>query len=157
MKQRQFTSTVFIFHEDKVLLIFHKKLQKWLPPGGHMNPNELPTECAIREAKEETGLDVELVSQENIWVNNKWNGKSFERPYMCLLEDIPAINGDAAHQHIDFIYLGKPIGGTLIFNEEETEKLRWFTLEDVEQLKIDHDTFEECQMVIRQILKPNLS
>ena len=62
--RRQFTATVYILHEFKVLLIFHRKLFKWLPPGGHVDENELPSDTAIREAREETGLEIELVSQE---------------------------------------------------------------------------------------------
>ncbi len=42
-------------------LIFHRKLKKWLPPGGHIDPNEMPSETAIREAFEETGLEIELI------------------------------------------------------------------------------------------------
>ena len=45
---RQFTTSVYILEEQKVLLIFHKKLQKWLPPGGHIEPNEAPPEAARR-------------------------------------------------------------------------------------------------------------
>ena len=35
--------------------------QQWAPPGGHLEYGESPEECAIREAKEETGVDVEAV------------------------------------------------------------------------------------------------
>ena len=56
--KRQFTATVYILEKDKVLLIHHRKLQKWLPPGGHMDPNETPAEAACREAFEETGLKI---------------------------------------------------------------------------------------------------
>jgi ADP-ribose pyrophosphatase YjhB (NUDIX family) len=52
--KKQYTATVFILQDDKVLLIYHKKLKKWLPPGGHLEEGELPSAGAIREAKEET-------------------------------------------------------------------------------------------------------
>lgn len=150
--ERQFTATAFIFLNEKVLLIFHKKLQKWLPPGGHLEPGELPHEGAIREAKEETGIDIELIPQENLWIDPKWNGGSFPRPYMCLLEEIPAFRDTAAHQHIDFIYLARPIGGNLLHNREETEGSQWFSLNEVEALKNDEEIFEESKMLIRHIL-----
>lgn len=148
---RQFTATVYIIQDNKVLLIFHKKLNKWLPPGGHLDENELPCEGAIREAKEETGLDIELILEENIWIN-RWNARSFPRPYLCLLEEIPAWNGHPAHQHMDMIYLGKPIGGKEVHNPRESHDIKWFALEEVKNLVSDHEIFEETKQVIHKIL-----
>src|SRR5262245_26011181 len=149
---RQFTATVYIMENQQVLLIFHRKLAKWLPPGGHLEPNELPPEGAVREAREETGLDVTLMSQENVWIE-RWNAHSFPRPYMCLLEEIPARPEQPAHQHVDFIYVGRPIGGQLNHNATETGGLRWFTLEEVEAMESDMDIFEETKQVIRTLFQ----
>ncbi len=150
---RESTATIYILEDQQVLLIYHKKLQKWLPPGGHLEPNELPPEGAIREAKEETGLEVALTYQENIWIKPRWNGKSFARPYMCLLEHIPEHNGCPAHEHIDFIYVGYPTGGTLIHNKSETDGIRWFSLAEIEALEKDVDIFEETYLVISQLIE----
>lgn len=149
---RQMTATVYILHQEKVLLIFHKKLQKWLPPGGHLLPNELPPEGAVREVEEETGLKVQLISQENVWIEPRFNGKSFERPYMCLLEHIPEYKGQPAHEHVDFIYIASPIGGTLKRNDEETDGLRWFSLNELDHLEKDVDIFEETYEVITHLM-----
>lgn len=149
--ERQFTATAYIIEEDKTLLIFHRKLGKWLPPGGHMDPNETPPEAAVREAFEETGLEVEVIKQENIWID-RWNAKSFERPFLCLLEEIPEHNGKPAHQHIDFVYVTRPIGGTLTHNKEETHEIRWFTLNDLEKFTPDKEIFEETLQTLRLLL-----
>jgi 8-oxo-dGTP pyrophosphatase MutT (NUDIX family) len=148
---RQWTATAYILDEGRVLLIYHRKLQKWLPPGGHLEPNELPSEGAIREAREETGLDIELILEENCWIE-RWNANSFPRPYLCLLEEIPAHGEHPPHQHVDMIYLARPIGGQLKENGLETEGLRWFSLEQVEALNSDIEIFEETKYVIRRIL-----
>lgn len=132
---KQFTATVFLFHEGKVLLHFHKKLQKWLPPGGHVEINETPPEAARREVKEETGLDIHFLEQENIKLPN-----SFERPYFCLLEDIPATPKEAAHQHMDFIYLGTPADEKQF--AQIPEEFRWFTAEETKALDLFLDTVE---------------
>lgn len=150
--KRQFTATCHVIENDKVLLIFHKKHKKWLPPGGHMEPNETPPEAAKREVLEETGLEVALIPQENITISH-YNAKSFERPYLCLLEDIPAHGGQEAHQHMDFIYLAYPIGGELLLNSCETDGLRWFTKEEVLALREDIDIFKDTQEIISHILK----
>ncbi len=149
--QRQFTATVYIIKDDKVLLIFHKKHQKWLPPGGHLEENELPTEGAKREVLEETGLHIEFIRHEKVWVDPLPHGRSFERPYMCLLEEIPERPSEPAHQHMDLIYVATPVGGKETLNHYETEGLKWFTLEDLD--RIEHClVFPETRLAIKQIL-----
>src|SRR5690349_4897796 len=60
---RDFTATTFIVHEGRTLLLLHRKLGKWFPPGGHIDPHELPDQAAIREVREETELEIELLAQ----------------------------------------------------------------------------------------------
>jgi 8-oxo-dGTP pyrophosphatase MutT (NUDIX family) len=150
--ERQFVATVYIIENGKVLLIKHRKLNKWLPPGGHLDPNETPPEGAKREALEETGIEIEFIKQENVWISQS-NACSFERPYLCLLEEIPEHKSVPQHQHIDFIYLAQPVGGKLQQNHNETDGLRWFSLEEVEDLEPEVEIFTETQRVIRQIIQ----
>ena len=56
----------YIFHNDKVLLIHHAKLDKWLPVGGHIDENETPDQALRREVKEETNLDIEILNQSSL-------------------------------------------------------------------------------------------
>ena len=148
--EKQFTSSVYILDGDKVLLLFHPKLQKWLPPGGHLEEGELPTECALREAFEETGLQVELIKDEHTWVS-RWNASSFERPWFCLLENIPEHNSKAAHQHVDFIYLGKAVGGQIEEQHRKQHQIRWFTQDEVMSLKSDEEIFLETQEILEKV------
>ena len=60
-KTRHFTATGFVVNGDATLLHWHKKVQEWLPPGGHVDLNEDPVQTTLREIKEETGFDVEIV------------------------------------------------------------------------------------------------
>jgi 8-oxo-dGTP pyrophosphatase MutT (NUDIX family) len=55
-----FTAEVFVVHKNKVLLRFHDKYKFWASVGGHIELDEDPNEAAIREVKEEVGLDVTL-------------------------------------------------------------------------------------------------
>src|SRR4030042_2977728 len=57
---RHFTVWATIVRKNKWLLHFHKSLKKWLPIGGHIDRDELPEEAALREAKEESGLEIKL-------------------------------------------------------------------------------------------------
>ncbi|MRG94666.1 NUDIX domain-containing protein [Polyangium spumosum] len=56
MIRRAFSVAVYPRHEGRVLLIRHRRLGLWLPPGGEMLPDETPLEAAARELREETGL-----------------------------------------------------------------------------------------------------
>ena len=59
----EFTVAIFVVHDGKILLIHHRQLDKWLPLGGHVELDEDPEQAALREAKEESGLDVELLGE----------------------------------------------------------------------------------------------
>ena len=59
---RDFTVAVFVVHSNHVLLHPHKKLGLWLPPGGHIDAPELPDDAAVREVREEAGIDIEAGS-----------------------------------------------------------------------------------------------
>lgn len=162
--KRQFTASVYILHHEKVLLVFHKKMKKWMPPGGHLDPSELPPEAAIREALEETGVEIELISEEHVWVEETWNSKSFQRPFMCLVENISATPKEEAHQHIDFIYIGRPknlgcesssidLGNTqVLYNKQEVEDARWFSLSEIESLEVHEELFYDTFKATRHIL-----
>lgn len=147
MIERQFTVTVYLIERERTLLLYHPKHQKWLPPGGHVELNETPPECGKREVFEETGLEIEYIKQENIWIN-AWNARSIERPYLCLLENIPPHGNSLAHQHIDLIYLARPTGGLL----HPDHPLRWWTLEEIEELP-EQQLFGETKETIRHLFK----
>lgn len=141
--KRQFVSTCYVVDGEKFLLHFHKKHGKWLPPGGHLEENETPPEGARREVFEETGLEIAFIKQENLWYD-QWNGHSIERPFLCLLEHIPKQGEEAAHQHIDMIFVARPIGGTLTDG-------KWMSLSEVLALEPHKEIFLDTQLVIERI------
>lgn len=62
-----FTASVYIVHQNKVVLCNHKKIDLVLPVGGYVETGETPEQTVIREAKEEAGLDIQVFNKED-WV-----------------------------------------------------------------------------------------
>jgi len=125
---RHFTATTIIIHKKKVLLHLHKKLGIWIPVGGHIDRDELPQEAALREIKEETGLDVKLYNPDKQIAMD--NVKQLFRPMHILLEDI-----NQFHQHIDFIYYATSESNILSPQNGETTNLTWFTADEIKSLE----------------------
>ena len=136
---RDFTATTFVVSLNKTLLLWHRKLEAWLPPGGHIEPNELPEEAAIREVKEETGLTVNIVgSQRRIG-----SVKELHTPRAILLENI-----NPYHQHIDLIFFAKIQNGSLKINKREAEKFCWFNNNELDSSNIAADIKQLGQQAI---------
>lgn len=130
MITRDFTATTFVVHQQRTLLLFHRKLRMWLPPGGHIDPHELPHDAAVREVCEETGLDVRLTST----ATQLGHVVVLPQPYCILLEDITP-----DHQHIDLIYFATVIGGTLTPSVRETNGFRWVDTHELAASDIAED------------------
>lgn len=152
MLDREFTATAYIIQDQQVLLIWHKKHAKWLPPGGHVEKGETPCETVIREVKEETGLQVEIIPQENVWVSTPV-AHSLHRPYLVLLETLPSYQSQEAHQHIDFIYLTRPVGGTIAPQKGESTQIQWFNISQVRELKAGEEIFTDTQEILEHLLQ----
>lgn len=99
---------------DGFLLVFHRKVDRWLQPGGHVEPSDASVfETALREAREETGIE------------------RLESPLGDAILDldvhpIPAFGTEPAHVHYDVRYLlTTEDGGAL------APGAAWFALADV--------------------------
>jgi 8-oxo-dGTP pyrophosphatase MutT (NUDIX family) len=121
--KREFLSTVYIVKDGKVLLTFNKNIRKFIPVGGHIDKNELPCESVIREAKEESGFDIELINPKAPNVRNL-------PPNFDIGLDI--IKPD--HHHINISYIGKIIGGNQLKKSDEDTELKWFSPEELKDL-----------------------
>ena len=126
---RHFTVSIFIVHEDKVLLHFHKKAKKILPLGGHIEVNELPEEACIREAKEESGLEINLYNSLNIELkkNCELSGEKL------LVNPMHTIFGEITpeHCHIDFVYYAKANSYKTKPANGESRLLYWYTKDEL--------------------------
>ena len=112
----------FIFHEDKVLLIHHNKLDLWLPVGGHMDQNETPDEALIREIQEETGLNISFIHPGK---NNTIKTTNLATPFNVNRHNV----GD--HDHCCLNYICKAVNPEQLQINKELKNFGWFTKEDL--------------------------
>jgi nucleoside triphosphatase len=101
------TVGVFIFnHADEILLVkSHKWHGKYVVPGGHVELGERIEEAAVREAKEETGLDIHDLKfvnfQEFIYDVSFWKKRHFIFfDYACKTDSLTVELNDEAQEHI---------------------------------------------------------
>lgn len=140
---RDWTVATFVIHEGKVLLLWHEKLQMWLPPGGHVEPNELPDEAAVREVLEETGIPVVLLSQPAL--PPMPGPRQLARPEGIQLEQI-----GPNHEHIDLVYFARPVDPEQAqpTTEREVRQVGWYSLAEADSLPLT----EEIRTWVRRAL-----
>lgn len=121
-----FVSVVYIVYKNKVLLIHHKQLNKWLPIGGHIELNEDPEEALFREVKEECGLEIEVASSKPDAVSD--GTKFLYTPEFLNIHKI-----SDTHSHVGLVYFAKTKSDEAVLNKEEHHDIRWFILEDLDK------------------------
>jgi 8-oxo-dGTP pyrophosphatase MutT (NUDIX family) len=123
-----FTVAIFVVRDSKVLLIHHRQLDKWLPLGGHIELDENPEQAALREAKEESGFEVELIGERP--PTTSAGTRALIAPRFL---DIHRITD--THEHIGMIYWARPKQGALTLAMAEHHDIRWCSPDDLEQLQ----------------------
>lgn len=106
---------------DRVLVLFHRKLQRWLQPGGHADGNANMPATALREATEETGID----------------GLRVVLPVVDL--DIHEVRppGEPAHLHLDLRFLVLAPARAMPTGNHESEALRWVAFDELPDVEAD--------------------
>jgi 8-oxo-dGTP pyrophosphatase MutT (NUDIX family) len=117
--ERHFTVTGFVIDGDRTLLHWHRKTGMWLPPGGHIDPDEDPVQAVLREVLEESGITAEVVTHMTPLVFDV--PEQIVPPWTILVEDIP----DGPHQHIDMIYFVRPVAG--VARADGSDDFVWVT------------------------------
>jgi ADP-ribose pyrophosphatase YjhB (NUDIX family) len=113
-------SVVAYDESDRVVLVRHAEGGDWTTPGGMIEPYEIPADAAVREAWEETGLVVELTGLIGVF-----GGPVCTSTYA---------NGDSL-SWISTVFAARPVGGTLRPDGEETLDVRWFSRDEVCQVR----------------------
>ncbi len=127
-----FVVDIYIVYKDKVLLIHHKELKKWLPIGGHIELDEDPEEALFREVKEECGLEIEVLGEKP-----KVQSKGTKFLYSPVFLDIHDISD--THKHVGLYYFAKAKSDNVVLNKKEHNEIRWFKEEELDDSKFNLD------------------
>jgi len=121
-----FTVEVFVVYMGKVLLRKHDKYKFWLSIGGHIELDEDPNQAAVREVKEEVGLDVRLYDN----VKHPNNTETFKELIAPVFLNRHKINDN--HEHVSLIYFANASSDKIKLSErEKTEECKWFTRDEL--------------------------
>jgi len=113
------TASAVVVGDRGVVLHRHRRLRRWLQPGGHVDPGETPEQAVLRECREETGLAVR------------------HPPAGPLLIHVDVHRAADEHVHLDLRYLlwapdAEPAPGP-----GESRDVAWFRWEDAEAIADD--------------------
>ncbi len=129
----ELAATAFIFHKDKLLLI-KRKSGSWAQVGGHVEKDEVPDDALIREIKEETNLDVDVIRPPAL-IGDTEHSKELIPPFFVHIHDAK----DGTHRHLCYDYVAVAKNPTQLKTEEkEIDDHAWVSKEELK----DFDLFD---------------
>ena len=136
----------YLVKDNKVLLVHNKKLNKWTPPGGHIEENETPDSALIREWKEELDLDISILAAHDSAFAGDTNATPIPMPFHIDLER----EGFDSPRLAYFFYV-QLLEADQIINilESELHDVGWFSEEDLHSLS----TFDQVRALARHAIK----
>ncbi|MDQ5971148.1 MAG: hypothetical protein QG566_94 [Patescibacteria group bacterium] len=132
-----FCSEVFIVHKNKVLLRMHDKYKDWFSVGGHIELDEDPVQAAIREVKEEVGLDIQIAGSADGPDENDPKNKGYK--YLIPPRYFGRHPVTEIHEHVVFVYFATSntdVVSESVLDHEKGVETKWFTKEDLDNTEI---------------------
>jgi len=148
-----FTASAVVIEESHILLVHHRRIGAWLPPGGHIDDGELPHEAAIREVLEETGVRVMVMTPE-LPVSIDSDAFFLQQP-LCM-HGVFAVEDGVELYHIDLAYLcsvDRSESGDmpLLTVAEEVHDAAWIPIDGLGSLNLAKNVREVVDMALLKL------
>ena len=149
-----FTASGLVIEQEHILLVNHKRIGAWVPPGGHIEPTELPDETVVREIEEETGLMVEIISAP---LPRTGDPDAFFLKNPVYVQSVLAVEGGERFYHIDLAYLCRPLAVTekgklpVLCSSPEVKESRWIALTEVDQVPLAKNVREALDFLLLNV------
>jgi 8-oxo-dGTP pyrophosphatase MutT (NUDIX family) len=151
---RHFTASAVVIANNHILLVHHRRIGSWLPPGGHIEPDELPHQCAERETFEETGVAVSVMTSA---LPDTGNSDAFILPSPLCMHCVKAVEKGEALYHMDMAYLCRPqlTSGQLpaVTVAPEVKSARWFDLDHLGDISLANNVVEILELAKRRLFQ----
>jgi 8-oxo-dGTP pyrophosphatase MutT (NUDIX family) len=131
------TASCFVLDPDgRLLLHHHRRLNRWLQMGGHLEAGEEPLDAALREAAEESGLrDLRLLSEGIADLD---------------VHIIPEGKGEPEHRHFDVRYIAQTASPhSIVLDAQESRELMWFDLDRAAAMMSGEESLRVIQKIRR--------
>jgi 8-oxo-dGTP pyrophosphatase MutT (NUDIX family) len=140
-----FTASCYVIDDSgRLLLHHHRRLDRWLQMGGHVEGDESPERTALREGEEESGLPDLALAVEGI--------------FDLDIHGIPAGKGEPDHDHYDVRYLARTASPDAIaLDRAESNDLAWFTLGRAAELMPGSESRRVLHKIERLLRERSLS
>lgn len=120
-----FTVSVFIVYNDRVLLVHHPRYDKWIPMGGHIELDEDPEQALFREIAEETGLTVTILG-------NKPEIEQHDTKFVYAPRYIDVHDANPPHKHIGLVYFARATNDKYTLSDEHLA-IHWLSVNDLDK------------------------
>lgn len=145
-----FTASGIVMANGHILLVNHKRIGAWVPPGGHIEPGEMPEETVVREILEETGVEVEVVSEA---MPETGDADAFFLSRPLYVQAVLAIEKGERLYHVDLSYLCSPKitsgAGEMpaLCHSPEVKESRWFKLSELDSVPLAKNVIEAVELI----------
>ncbi|MDP3962929.1 MAG: NUDIX domain-containing protein [bacterium] len=129
-KDIDFVVGYYLVFNDRVLLVYHRRLDSWACPGGHIEPNEDIEDALFREIYEEMGInrgDLEMIGSHEESALNRDGFKSLPTPAYVNIHRV-----SATHRHIALQYFLRSRTDVIVADTDEHALSMWFSEGDLD-------------------------